>query len=97
MNFLGHLVTTNGLKPDPAKCQANDEMPCPENKNGVQHLNSFVNYLAKFIPNKLSDVMHGSHQTANKERCTLELGITTAKLLGHDQEPGKRCPMPKIL
>ena len=48
VNFLGHLVTTDGLKPNPAKCQAIDEMPPPEDKNGVQRLNGFVNYLAKF-------------------------------------------------
>ena len=35
VNFLGHLVTTDGFKPDPAKCQAIDEMPPPEDKNGV--------------------------------------------------------------
>ena len=54
VNFLGHLVTTDGLKPDPAKCQAIDEMPPPEDKNGVQRLNGFVNYLACWQSSYLS-------------------------------------------
>ena len=72
VNFLGHLVTTDGLKPDPAKCQAIDEMPPPEDisfhedKNSVQRLNGFVNYLAKFLP-KLSDVMEPIRQLTRKD------------------------------
>ena len=66
VNFLRHLVTTDRLKPDPAKCQAIDEMPPPEDKNGVQRLNGFVNYLAKFLP-KLSDVMEPIRQLTRKD------------------------------
>ena len=53
---MGHLLTSTGLKPDPAKVEAINKMPKPEDVEGVQRLNGFVNYLAKFLP-KLSDVM----------------------------------------
>ena len=66
VNFLGHLVTTDRLKPDPAKCQATDEMLPPEDKNSVQRLNGFLNYLAKFLP-KLSDVMEPIRQLTRKD------------------------------
>ena len=41
-------------------------MPPPEDKNGVQRLNGFVNYLAKFLP-KLSDVMEPIRQLIRKD------------------------------
>ena len=41
---------------DPAKIEAIRDMPCPPDVAGVQRLNVFVNYLAKFLPG-ISDVM----------------------------------------
>ena len=51
-----NFMTNKGLKPDPAKVEAITKMPKPQDVEGVQHLNGFVNYLAKFLP-KLSEVM----------------------------------------
>ena len=56
VSFMGHLLTNKGLKPDPAKVEAIVKMPKPQDVEGVQRLNGFVNYLAKFLP-KLSDVL----------------------------------------
>lgn len=66
VTFLGHLVTADGLKPDPIKCQAIDEMPPPTDKTGVQRLNGFVNYLAKFLP-QLSEAMEPIRQLTRKD------------------------------
>ena len=66
VNFLGHLVTSEGLKPDPLKCQAINQMPHPEDSKGVQRLNGFVNYLAKFLPS-LSHVMEPIRQLTRKD------------------------------
>ena len=41
-------------------------MPTPEDVKGVQRLNGFVNYLAKFLP-KLSDVMEPLHHLTQKK------------------------------
>ena len=46
---------------DPAKIEAIRDMPCPTDVSGVQRLNGFVNYLAKFLPG-LSDVMEPIRQ-----------------------------------
>ena len=54
--FLGHMITSDGLIPDPEKVEAIKEMPCPTDVKGVQRLGGFVNYLAKFLPH-ISDVM----------------------------------------
>lgn len=57
--YLGHLVTKEGLKPDPDKIKAVQEMPKPDSVKAVRRFCGFVNYLAKFMP-KLSEVMEPS-------------------------------------
>jgi len=54
--FMGHLLMSTGLKSDPAKMGAITNMPKPQDIEGVQRLDRFINYLAKFLP-KLSEVM----------------------------------------
>ena len=61
VTFLGHIITKDGLMADPAKIEAIRDMPCPTDVAGVQRLNGFVNYLAKFLPG-LSDVMEPIRQ-----------------------------------
>ena len=63
--FLGHVITQDGLQPDPAKIEAIKEMPSPTDVTGVLRLNGFVNYLAKFLPG-LSDVMEPIRQLTRK-------------------------------
>ena len=64
--FLGHLITNCGLKPDPEKVEAVRQMPEPTDVLGVQRLNGFINYLAKFLPN-LSEVMEPIRQLMIKD------------------------------
>ena len=45
---MGHLITAEGLKPDPAKLEAIAQMPQPDEKKAVQRLMGMVNYLQKF-------------------------------------------------
>ena len=61
VTFLGHIITKDGLMADPAKIEAIRDMSCPTDVAGVQRLNGFVNYLAKFLPG-LSDVMEPIRQ-----------------------------------
>ena len=65
VTFLGHLTST-GLKPDPAKVEAISKMTKPEDVEGVQRLNGFVNYLAKLLP-KLSGVMEAIRRLPGKK------------------------------
>jgi len=66
VNFMGHLLTNKGLKSDPAKVEAITKMPKPRDVEGVQRLNGFVNYLAKFLP-KLSEVMEPIRRLTRKD------------------------------
>ena len=66
MTFLGHLITHQGLKPDPTKVEAVKQMQQPSDVEGVQRLNGFVNYLARFLPG-LTDAMGPIRQLTSKD------------------------------
>ena len=53
--YIGHLLTPIGVKADPEKVRAVQDMPRPTNAKGTQQFLGFINYLAKFLPH-LSDV-----------------------------------------
>ena len=48
--FFGHLLTKNGVKPDPKKVEAIRNWPVPNDITQLQSFLGAVNYLAKFIP-----------------------------------------------
>ena len=52
---MGHVISNEGLKPDPDKVSAIKNLPKQTSSSEVQTLLGFVNYLCKFLP-KLSDV-----------------------------------------
>ncbi|CAB4009767.1 Hypothetical predicted protein, partial [Paramuricea clavata] len=53
--YIGHKLTSEGIKPDPQKIEAIVNMPEPHDKKGVQRLLGMVNYVGKFVPN-LSEI-----------------------------------------
>ena len=77
--FLGHLLTAEGLKPDPEKVRAIVEMPRPEKRDDTLRLNGMVNYLSRFLPN-LSDVMKPLRDLSHKMR--YGVGMTCKKRHG---------------
>ena len=64
--FHGHLLTTEGLKPDPEKIRAIREMPHPENREDVLRLNGMVTYLSRFLPH-LFDTMKPLRDLTHKD------------------------------
>jgi len=72
--YMGHLLSSDGLKPDPAKVEAVTKMPRPEDVEGVQRLNGFVTYLAKFLP-KLSEIMEPIRRLTRKDTIALVRGV----------------------
>ena len=64
--FMGHLITAEGLKPDPAKMKAVEEMPKSSNKTELQRFVGFVNYLSKFLP-QLSDTCEPLRKLTQKD------------------------------
>ena len=66
MPYIGHLLTPDGLKPDPNKVKAILEMPTPAEKQSLQRLLGMITYLAKFLPN-LSDVTEPLRRLLDKD------------------------------
>ena len=50
VDFMGHFLTAQGLKPDPKKVETILKLPTPKSKEDIERLNDTVNYLAKFLP-----------------------------------------------
>ena len=64
--YIGHLLTPDGLKPDPNKVKAILEMPTPAEKQSLQRLLGMITYLAKFLLN-LSDVTEPLRRLLDKD------------------------------
>ena len=47
--FFGHLVTSDGLKPDPKKINAITKIPAPQNKMQLQSFDGLCNYLSCYV------------------------------------------------
>ena len=59
-------MSKDGLKPDPDKIKAVEEMPCPTSKQEVLTLLGFVNYLSKFL-SRLSEVVQPLRDLTTKD------------------------------
>ena len=50
VKYLGNIVSSSGLSPDPDKVKAIHDIPTPTCKQDAQRLLGMVNYLGQFIP-----------------------------------------------
>ena len=66
VKYMGHVLSSEGLKPDPNKVNAVSEMPKPTCKQEALSLLGFVNYLAKFLP-RLSEISQPIRQLTTKD------------------------------
>ena len=64
--YVGHLFTSDGLKPDPSKTKAVEKMPAPDNVAAVRRFLGVINYMARFIPN-FSEISAPLHQLTHKD------------------------------
>ena len=53
--YMGHLLTSDGLAPDPLKISAVKDIPEPKNVKELQRFLGFINYLSRFSPH-LSEI-----------------------------------------
>lgn len=51
IEFLGHLVTSSGVRPSPSKVKAIQDMPAPKDVHSLRSTLGMLNYMAKFCPN----------------------------------------------
>lgn len=65
VKFHGHLLTADGIKPDPDKIRAIKEMPPPMDSKGAARLCGMVTYLSRFLP-KLADIIEPIRKLTHK-------------------------------
>ena len=53
---MGHILTNEGVAPDPSKVNAIQVMPKPDDRNGVHRYLAMCQYLSKFCP-RLSEAV----------------------------------------
>ena len=51
VNFLGQVIDSSGVQPDPDRVKAIQEMAAPTDVSGVRRFLGVINQIAKFIPN----------------------------------------------
>ena len=65
MPYIGHLLTSDGVRADPSKVEAILNMKAPGDVTGVRQIMGTVNYLAKFLP-QLSEISEPLRQLTRK-------------------------------
>ena len=64
--YVGHVLTKDGLKPDPSKIEAIQKMSRPSDVKGVQRIVGLANYLTRFLEN-LADICEPLRQLTRKD------------------------------
>ena len=64
--YIGHILTPEGVKADPAKIEAILNMKRPNDVAGVQRIMGTINYLSKFLP-QLSELSEPLRQLTKKD------------------------------
>ena len=65
VNYLGHVVSKEGIMPDPGKIKSVKEMPVPTNVKAVRQFLGLASYYRRFIPKfaKIANPLHAlTHQ-----------------------------------
>ena len=76
IEFLGHVVSKEGIATNPSKVQSIQDWPIPKTVYDIKSFTSFVGYYRKFIPNfskivrPLNDLLNGkvNSKRANKKQ-----------------------------
>ena len=66
VTFIGHMLSSEGVKPDPRKTDAILNMETPVDVQDVQRLIGMVKYLSKFFTN-LSELCQPLHKLTHKD------------------------------
>ena len=61
--FMGHVISDQGVRPDPAKVETIAKMPSPTDVSGVKRFCGMVQYLARFLPNLAANLEPLRHLT----------------------------------
>lgn len=63
--YLGHVISSEGIMPDPAKISTVQNYPRPTNTDEVKRFVAFTNYYRKFLP-KFAEIAHPLNKLTRK-------------------------------
>jgi len=66
IEFLGYLISGDGVRIDPSKIEAISKLPDPTNVAELRRFIGMVNFLGRHIP-KMSEIMHPLNQLLEKD------------------------------
>ncbi|XP_055585498.1 uncharacterized protein K02A2.6-like [Uranotaenia lowii] len=66
IRYLGHIVDTKGIRPDPAKIKSIANIPAPKNVSELRSFLGAVNYYGKFVK-QIDDLRHPMDQLLRKD------------------------------
>ncbi|XP_050440056.1 uncharacterized protein LOC126845447 [Adelges cooleyi] len=67
VKFLGFLFNESGMRPDPSRVEAINDLKDPTNKTELQKILGMINYLRDFIPN-MSQITSALRELLKKDR-----------------------------
>ena len=70
IEFLGHVISGDGIKPDPKKVQAILDMPDPLNVAELRRVLGMINFLGRYLPN-LSQILRPVTELLEKNKVWL--------------------------
>ncbi|BHF59596.1 hypothetical protein SprV_0100255700 [Sparganum proliferum] len=82
LEFLGHLIDSNGIRPLPSKVAAIRDFPPPTSKRQLQRFLGMVNFYRRFLPNCADTILPLTNLLSGPKR-TFEL--TPAALTSFEQ------------
>ena len=56
--LLGHIVSPEGIKIDPQRVKAIQQIDIPRNNKSIQYFIGKINFLRRFIPNFVEIIKH---------------------------------------
>ena len=81
IQYLGHLISADGIQPLPEKLKSIAKMPAPRNPKEVKQFLGLVGYYRKFVP-RFADISRVlTHLTKN--RCGIQMDTRMRKLLSN--------------
>lgn len=87
MQYLGHIISAEGVRADPAKVQAVKDWPAPTNQTEVRSFVGLASYYRRFIKG-FAELARPLHQLTEKgrrykwsEACQLAFEHLKAKLI----------------
>ena len=69
IQYLGHLITSDGIQPLPEKLESSKNMPAPWSTKKVQQFLGIAGYYHKFVPQFSFKTTHQAH----KEGCIIQM------------------------